>query len=71
MKADMKKVIKSKAEKIKISDSSYGWVLPEKSDGLESGNGFRKLIIYSVGPSFSWVHKGFRKSHGKNNKKKK
>ena len=56
MKADMKKVVKSKAEKIKISDSSYGWVLPEKSDGLESGNGFRKFIIYSVGPSFSWVH---------------
>jgi len=66
MKADMKKVIAAKAEKLKIDDSSYGWVLPENGSG-----GFRKLIIYSLGPNFVWVHKGFRKNHGKNNKKKK
>ena len=71
MKADMKKVIAAKAEKLKIDDSSYGWVLPEKFDGPENGNGFRKLIIYSVGPNFFWIHESFRKNHGKNNKKKK
>ena len=64
MEADMKKVMNSKAEKLKIYDNSCGWVLPKV-------DGFRRLIIYSLGSNFVWVHKSFRKNHGKNNKKKK
>ena len=71
MEADMKKIMNAKATKIKINDDADGWVLPEDFDGLENGNGFRKLVIYSVNSKCTWVHKGFRKNHGKNHKKKK
>ena len=71
MEADMKKVRDANAEKLKIDGGSSGWVLPEDFEGLENGNGFRKMIIHSIDSKFVWIHKGFRKSHGKNNKKKK
>ena len=71
MEADMKKVRNAKAEKLKINDRTWGWVLPKVFDGPENGSGFRKLIIYSIDSKFIWVHKGFRKNHGKNDKKKK
>ena len=48
MKLDEKKVSRSKAELLKIDDKTTALVLPENFDGLENGNGFRKMIAYAI-----------------------
>ena len=71
MKIDEKKVIRSKAESLKINDKTTALVLPKDFDGLENGNGFRKMIAYAIHSKYVWVHSQFRLNHGKNSKKKK
>jgi len=71
MKLDEKKVSRSKAELLKIDDKTTALVLPENFDGLENGNGFRKMIAYAIHSKYIWVHSDFRLKHGKNSKKKK
>ena len=70
MKIDEKKVSKSKAELLKIDDKTTALVLPKDFDGLENGNGFRKMIAYAIHSKYVWVHSQFRLNHGKNSKKK-
>ena len=71
MKIDEKKVSRSKAESLKINDKTTALVLPKDFDGLENGNGFRKMIAYAIHSEYTWVHSHFRLNHGKNSKKKK
>ena len=68
---DQKKSDAAKAESIKIDNKATALILPENFDGLESGNGFRKLIAYAIHSNYVWVHSNFRLENGKNNKKKK
>ena len=71
MKINEKKAGESKAELLNIHDKTTALVLPEDFDGLENGNGFRKMIAYAIHSKYIWIHSDFRLRHGKNNKKKK
>ena len=71
MKINKKKASESKAELLNIDDKTTALVLPEDFDGLENGNGFRKMIAYAIHSKYIWIHSDFRLRHGKNNKKKK
>ena len=71
MKINEKKAGESKAELLNIDDKTTALVLPEDFDGLENGNGFRKMIAYAIHSKYIWIHSDFRLRHGKNNKKKK
>ena len=71
MKLDEKKAGASKAELLKIDDKATALVLPKGFDGLESGDGFRKMVAYAIHSKYIWIHSDFRLKHGKNHKKKK
>ena len=62
MKLDEKLAVKNKAEKLKISDDKWAWVLPET-------DGCRKMIAYARGNEIVWVHPDYK--NGQNSKKKK
>lgn len=53
---------KKSAEKLKISDNRWAWVLPESEN-------YRKMIAYALGKKFVWIHPEYQ--NGQNNKKEK
>ena len=62
MNLDEGLAVKNRAEKLKISDDKWAWVLPE------IGN-CRKMIAYARDNEIVWVHPDYK--NGKNTKKKK
>ena len=62
MKFDLKLAKKNQAEKLKISDGKWAWVLPE----IEN---CRKMIAYDLGDNMVWVHPDYK--NGQDTKKKK
>tara|TARA_R110000751_G_scaffold217278_1_gene320329 strand:+ start:2726 stop:2914 length:189 start_codon:yes stop_codon:yes gene_type:complete len=62
MRFDEKLAVKKRAEKLKISDSKWAWVLPEIKN-------YRKMIAYARNDEVVWVHPDYK--NGKNDKKKK
>jgi len=62
MKFDEDLALKNKAEKLKISDDRWAWVLPEI-------DGCRKMIAQARGNEMVWVHPNYK--NGKNSTKKK
>ena len=54
--------VKNSAEKLKISDDRWAWVLPEIDK-------FRKMIACARRTEIVWIHPDYK--NGQNNKKKK
>jgi hypothetical protein len=54
MRFDEKLAVKKRAEKLKISDSKWAWVLPEIKN-------YRKMIAYARNNEVVWVHPDWEK----------